>query len=75
MELSDDLKEAAIKFIDNGGGNGKPGEDGTPGLHHVTTVKVKEVRHLQIILTKQLFLYKVTEELIMEPILKFKMNC
>lgn len=26
-----DLKEAAIKFIDNGGGVGKPGEDGTPG--------------------------------------------
>lgn len=26
-----DLKEAAIKFIDNGGGIGKPGEDGTPG--------------------------------------------
>ncbi len=26
-----DLKEAAIKFIDNGGGLGKPGEDGTPG--------------------------------------------
>ena len=30
MELKD-LKEAAIKFIDNGGGVGKPGEDGTPG--------------------------------------------
>jgi hypothetical protein len=28
----DDLKEAAVKFIDNGGGDGKPGEDGTPGL-------------------------------------------
>ncbi|TVZ56674.1 biopolymer transport protein ExbD/TolR [Lutibacter sp. Hel_I_33_5] len=27
-----DIKEAAIKFIDNGGGLGKPGEDGTPGL-------------------------------------------
>tara|TARA_R110002073_G_scaffold108336_5_gene243525 strand:- start:106657 stop:107289 length:633 start_codon:yes stop_codon:yes gene_type:complete len=27
----EDLKEAAIKFIDNGGGLGKPGEDGTPG--------------------------------------------
>jgi biopolymer transport protein ExbD len=26
-----DLKDAAIKFIDNGGGLGKPGEDGTPG--------------------------------------------
>ncbi len=26
-----DLREAAIKFIDNGGGVGKPGEDGTPG--------------------------------------------
>ena len=26
-----DLKEAAIKFIDNGGGIGKPGEDGSPG--------------------------------------------
>jgi biopolymer transport protein ExbD len=26
-----DLKAAAIKFIDNGGGVGKPGEDGTPG--------------------------------------------
>jgi len=26
-----DLKEAAIQFIDNGGGLGKPGEDGTPG--------------------------------------------
>lgn len=26
-----DLREAAIKFIDNGGGIGKPGEDGTPG--------------------------------------------
>lgn len=26
-----DLKEAAVKFIDNGGGIGKPGEDGTPG--------------------------------------------
>lgn len=26
-----DIKEAAIKFIDNGGGVGKPGEDGTPG--------------------------------------------
>ena len=31
MELSE-LKEAAIKFIDNGGGEGKPAEDGTPGL-------------------------------------------
>ena len=30
MELKD-LKEAAIKFIDNGGGIGKPGEDGSPG--------------------------------------------
>lgn len=32
-ELMDikDLKEAAIEFIDNGGGIGKPGEDGTPG--------------------------------------------
>lgn len=30
IELKD-LKEAAIKFIDNGGGVGKPGEDGTPG--------------------------------------------
>ncbi|QMU62837.1 MAG: biopolymer transporter ExbD [Flavobacteriaceae bacterium] len=27
-----DLKEAAIAFIDNGGGLGKPNEDGTPGL-------------------------------------------
>jgi hypothetical protein len=26
-----DLRAAAIKFIDNGGGIGKPGEDGTPG--------------------------------------------
>ncbi|MCI2228668.1 biopolymer transporter ExbD [Polaribacter sp. MSW13] len=26
-----ELKDAAIKFIDNGGGIGKPGEDGTPG--------------------------------------------
>ncbi|WP_298781358.1 biopolymer transporter ExbD [uncultured Polaribacter sp.] len=26
-----DLKEAAIKFIDNGGGIGTPGTDGTPG--------------------------------------------
>jgi hypothetical protein len=26
-----DLRAAAIKFIDNGGGLGKPGEDGTPG--------------------------------------------
>jgi len=26
-----DLREAAIAFIDNGGGIGKPGEDGTPG--------------------------------------------
>ena len=31
MELKD-LKEAAKMFIDNGGGVGKPGEDGTPGL-------------------------------------------
>ena len=31
MEMKD-LKDAAIKFIDNGGGLGKPGEDGTPGL-------------------------------------------
>lgn len=30
MEIKD-LKEAAKKFIDNGGGEGKPGEDGTPG--------------------------------------------
>ena len=30
VELKD-LKAAAIKFIDNGGGIGKPGEDGTPG--------------------------------------------
>lgn len=30
MELKD-LKEAAKNFIDNGGGVGKPGEDGTPG--------------------------------------------
>jgi hypothetical protein len=27
-----DLKDAAVKFIDNGGGIGKPGEDGTPGV-------------------------------------------
>ena len=27
-----DIKEAAIKFIDNGGGVGKPGLDGTPGV-------------------------------------------
>ena len=27
-----DLKDAAVKFIDNGGGLGKPGEDGTPGV-------------------------------------------
>lgn len=26
-----DLRAAAMKFIDNGGGIGKPGEDGTPG--------------------------------------------
>ncbi|MBL4605787.1 MAG: biopolymer transporter ExbD, partial [Flavobacteriaceae bacterium] len=26
-----DIKEAAIKFIDNGGGLGKPGTDGSPG--------------------------------------------
>jgi biopolymer transport protein ExbD len=26
-----DLREAAVKFIDNGGGSGKPNEDGTPG--------------------------------------------
>ncbi len=26
-----DLRQAAIDFIDNGGGIGKPGEDGTPG--------------------------------------------
>jgi len=30
MEIKD-LKDAAMKFIDNGGGLGKPGEDGTPG--------------------------------------------
>lgn len=30
MEIKD-LKEAAMKFIDNGGGIGKPGEDGSPG--------------------------------------------
>jgi len=30
MEVKD-LKDAAVKFIDNGGGLGKPGEDGTPG--------------------------------------------
>ncbi|MFY0631787.1 MAG: biopolymer transporter ExbD [Flavobacteriaceae bacterium] len=30
MEIKD-LKDAAIKFIDNGGGLGKPGEDGSPG--------------------------------------------
>ena len=30
MEIKE-LKEAAIKFIDNGGGDGKPGEDGTTG--------------------------------------------
>jgi biopolymer transport protein ExbD len=30
MEIKD-LREAAVKFIDNGGGIGKPGEDGTPG--------------------------------------------
>mgnify|MGYP000014675915 CR=1 FL=1 len=30
MEIKD-LREAAMKFIDNGGGIGKPGEDGTPG--------------------------------------------
>lgn len=30
MEIKD-IKEAAKKFIDNGGGLGKPGEDGTPG--------------------------------------------
>lgn len=26
-----ELKDVALKFIDNGGGVGKPGEDGTPG--------------------------------------------
>ena len=26
-----ELKDAAVKFIDNGGGTGNPGEDGTPG--------------------------------------------
>lgn len=26
-----DLKDAALKFIDNGGGTGNPGEDGSPG--------------------------------------------
>ena len=31
MEVKD-LKDAAVKFIDNGGGLGKPGEDGTPGV-------------------------------------------
>lgn len=30
MEIKD-LREAAIKFIDNGGGTGKVGEDGSPG--------------------------------------------
>jgi biopolymer transport protein ExbD len=30
MEIKD-IKEAAINFIDNGGGMGKPGEDGSPG--------------------------------------------
>ena len=30
MEVKD-LKDAAVKFIDNGGGVGKPAEDGTPG--------------------------------------------
>ena len=30
MDIAD-IKEAAIAFIDNGGGVGKPGEDGTPG--------------------------------------------
>jgi hypothetical protein len=30
MEIKD-LRAAAVKFIDNGGGIGKPGEDGTPG--------------------------------------------
>ena len=30
MEIKD-IKEAAIKFIDNGGGIGNAGEDGTPG--------------------------------------------
>ncbi|UAM98278.1 biopolymer transporter ExbD [Polaribacter litorisediminis] len=30
MEIKD-IKDAAIKFIDNGGGIGKPGEDGSPG--------------------------------------------
>jgi len=30
MEIKE-LKQAAKKFIDNGGGIGKPGEDGTPG--------------------------------------------
>ncbi len=30
MEIKD-IKDAAVKFIDNGGGIGKPGEDGSPG--------------------------------------------
>ncbi len=30
MEIKD-IKDAAVKFIDNGGGLGKPSEDGTPG--------------------------------------------
>lgn len=30
MEIKD-LKDAALKFIDNGGGIGNPGEDGSPG--------------------------------------------
>ena len=51
MELKD-LKEAAIKFIDNGGGVGKPGEDGTL-VNHVTQ-KENELNLLQIIPIKRL---------------------
>ena len=73
MELKD-LKEAAIKFIDNGGGVGKPGKT-EPLVNHVTTAKENKVNLLQIILIKRLSPFKVTEARNMARILLFKMSC
>lgn len=65
MELKD-LKAAAIKFIDNGGGKGNP-IGGVGESLPCDYCKGKETQNHQITLTKQLLLWRVIEVLSTEP--------
>ena len=70
------LKEAAVKFIDNGGGlmeNQVKMEPQELPCDYCEGERSPNL--LQIILTKQLFLYKVIEVLSMVRTLKFKTSC